>query len=128
MKVAAEPDVFWFNVGNVQFAKLPDEGVPRAGVTSVGLVAKTNAPVPVSSVMAEIKLAELGVARNVATPVPRPEIPVATGRPVQLVKVPELGVPKAGVVSDGLVDRTTEPEPVVPLLKLEAAICEPLMR
>jgi hypothetical protein len=50
--LAAVPVVFWFNVGNVQFAKLPDEGVPSAGVTNVGLVANTLAPVPVSSVKA----------------------------------------------------------------------------
>jgi hypothetical protein len=42
--------VFWFNVGNVQFVKLPDEGVPKAGVTSVGDVARTTAPVPVDVV------------------------------------------------------------------------------
>jgi len=62
---------------------------------NVGAVANTNDPVPVSSVMAEIKLAELGVAKNVAIPVPNPEIPVDTGSPVQLDNVPELGVPKA---------------------------------
>jgi hypothetical protein len=31
----------------VQFAKLPDAGVPRFGATSVGPVLKTNKPVPV---------------------------------------------------------------------------------
>jgi hypothetical protein len=34
----------------VQFVSTPLAGVPRAGVTSVGLVAKTAAPLPVSSV------------------------------------------------------------------------------
>lgn len=58
--------------------RLPDAGVPNAGVTSVGDVANTNAPVPVSSVIAEIKLDELGVAKNVATPEPNPETPVLT--------------------------------------------------
>jgi hypothetical protein len=52
----------------------PDAGVPSAGVTSVGLVAKTRAPVPVSSVTALMRLADDGVARKVATPVPRPVI------------------------------------------------------
>jgi len=33
----------------VALVKLIADGVPRFGVTSVGLVAKTNAPVPVSS-------------------------------------------------------------------------------
>jgi hypothetical protein len=68
---------------------------PSTGVTRVGVFANTNAPVPVSSVIAEIKLAELGVAKKVATPVPKPEIPVATGRPVAFVRVAELGVPSA---------------------------------
>jgi len=77
------------------------EGVPSTGVTNVGLLANTRAPVPVSSVTAEAKLAELGVARNVATPVPKPLIPVDTGNPVQLVNVPELGVPSTGVVKVG---------------------------
>ena len=101
--VAAFPVVFWFNVGNVQLVKLPDAGVPRAGATNVGLVANTKAPLPVSPVTAAAKLAEDGVAKNVATPVPRPEMPVDTGRPVTLVITPLTGVPKAGPVSVGLV-------------------------
>ena len=47
--VSELPVVFWFNVGNVQLAKLPEVGVPSTGVTSVGLVANTNEPDPVSS-------------------------------------------------------------------------------
>ena len=31
--VAALPVVFWFNVGNVQFVKVPDDGVPKAPPT-----------------------------------------------------------------------------------------------
>lgn len=46
------------------------DGVPRAGVTSVGELAKTKAPVPVSSVTALARLAELGVERKVPTPAP----------------------------------------------------------
>jgi hypothetical protein len=75
----------------VQFAKFPDVGVPRAGVTSVGLVAKTNAPDPVSFVTAAAKFAEDGVPRNVATPAPKlvmPVPPLATG------SVPETCVAK----------------------------------
>ena len=87
----------------VQLVSVPDEGVPKTGVTSVGDVAKTRAPDPVSFVTAAAKLALVGVARNVATPVPRPETPVEIGRPVQLVSVPLAGVPRAGVVSVGLV-------------------------
>jgi hypothetical protein len=47
VNVAAEPVVFWLSVGNVQFAKLPELGVPSAGVTRVGLVDITTEPVPV---------------------------------------------------------------------------------
>jgi len=101
----------------VQFVSVPEAGVPSTGVTSVGLVANTRAPEPVSSVTAALRLALEGVAKNVATPVPKPEMPVDTGRPVQLVNVPDVGVPRAGVTSVaevivGEVDRTTEPVPV----------------
>ena len=72
---------------------------------NVGPAENTKDPaVPVSSVIADAKLAEDGVAKNVAIPVPRPEIPVETGRPVQLVNVPEDGVPRTGVVRVGLVN------------------------
>jgi hypothetical protein len=63
----------------VALVSVPDEGVPRAGVTSVGLVANTRAPVPVSSVTAAAKFALDGVAKNVATPVPRPVIEPTAG-------------------------------------------------
>jgi len=35
-------------------------------------------------------------ARAVATPVPSPETPVEIGRPVPLVRVTEVGVPRIG--------------------------------
>ena len=54
------------SVGNVQLAKLPEVGVPSRGVTSVGLVESTTAPVPV----------------EVVTPVP----PDATGKAVPSAK------------------------------------------
>ncbi len=69
---AVKPDVV-----PVTLVITPDEGVPKAGVTSVGLVANTAAPVPVSSVRAAAKLALEGVARNVATFVPNPLMPVS---------------------------------------------------
>ena len=47
---AAVPVVFWFSVGNVQFVKLPLEGVPRTGVTNVGDVLRTTFPDPVEVV------------------------------------------------------------------------------
>lgn len=85
----------------VQLVKVPEAGVPRTGVTNVGLVANTSEPVPVSSVTAVRKLALVGVAKKAATPVPRPDTPVDTGKPVQLVKVPEAGVPRLGVKKVG---------------------------
>lgn len=96
----------------VQLVRVPLVGVPRRGVTSVGLVANTNDPVPVSSVTAVIRFALEGVARKVATPAARPEMPVLTGRPVQLVSVPEVGVPRIGVTSVGEVANTLAPVPV----------------
>ena len=48
--VAALPVVFWFSVGNVQFAKFPDVGVPKIGDVSVGLVDSTLLPEPVEVV------------------------------------------------------------------------------
>ena len=73
--------------------------VVMVGVARVGLVANTLAPVPVSSVNAAARFADVGVARNVATPVARPATPVAIGSPVQLLRVPEAGVPRIGAVS-----------------------------
>ena len=82
------------------------------GVVKAGLVAKTAMPEPVSSVIAEARLALDGVARKVATPVPRPETPVEIGKPVPLVKVTEVGVPRTGVTSVGEVPNTASPDPV----------------
>jgi hypothetical protein len=96
----------------VALVKVPLEGVPRAGVTKVGLLANTKAPEPVSSLTAEAKLADEGVAKKVATPLPKPLTPVEIGNPVAFVKVAEAGVPNAGVTRVGLFDRTTEPVPV----------------
>ena len=53
----------------VPLVSVTADGVPRFGVVSVGDVAKTVAPVPVSSVNAAARLALVGVARNVAIPV-----------------------------------------------------------
>jgi len=97
----------------VIFVPTNADGVPSAGVTRVGLVAKTNEPVPVSSVTAAIKFALDGVARKVATPVPKPLTPVEIGKPVALVNVADVGVPNTGVTSVGLVDNTLLPEPVL---------------
>jgi hypothetical protein len=78
----------------------------------VGDVANTFAPVPVLSVNAAARFALDGVARNEATLAARPDTPVDTGRPVQLVSVPLVGVPKIGVTNVGEVLSTVFPDPV----------------
>jgi hypothetical protein len=94
--VASNPEYLMFvNVGlPVQLSSTPLAGVPNAGVVkvgeaSVGLVPNTSAPDPVSPVTADAKFALVGVAKKVATFAPNPLIPVATGRPIQLVNVPD---------------------------------------
>ena len=83
-------------------------GIPlMTGVAIVGVVPKTSAPDPVSSVTAVIRLALDGVARKVAIPVPRPLTPVLIGNPVQLVRTPADGVPIFGVTRTGEVEKTT---------------------
>jgi hypothetical protein len=77
---------------------------PMTGVTKVGVLAKTKAPVPVSSDIALIKFELVGVAKNDAIPVPKPLTPVAIGKPVAFVNVAEVGIPKLGVVKTGLVN------------------------
>ena len=100
-------------IGNpVAFVRVPDEGVPKTGVTKVGDVANTKAPLPVSSVTAAARLAEEGVAKKVATLDPRPDTPVLIGNPVAFVNVPDCGVPSIGVTRLGLVANTKEPDPV----------------
>jgi hypothetical protein len=89
------------------------DGVPSAGVTKVGELVNTKLPVPVSSVTAEAKLADDGVAKKVAIPAPNPLTPVEIGSPVALVNTAADGVPKAGVTSVGLVDNTLLPVPVL---------------
>ena len=86
--------------------RLVPVAAPITGVTNVGVLANTFAPVPVSSVKAAARLALLGVAKNVATPVPRPLTPVATGKPVQLLNTPEIGVPSAGATIVELVNNS----------------------
>lgn len=82
-------------------APIPIDAFVKVGPANVGLVPNTNAPEPVSPVTAAAKLVEEGVVKNVATPVPKLATPVATGRPVQFVKVPDAGVPNAGLTMIG---------------------------
>jgi hypothetical protein len=102
----------------VQEDSVPDDGVPRTGVTNVGDVANTKEPEPVSSVTAEAKLALEGVAKKVATLEPNPDTPVEIGSPVALDSVPEEGVPSTPPLTTGA--------PAVPILTAKAvATLEP---
>ena len=97
------------SVGNVQFVNVPDEGVPNAGVVSVGEVANTAEPEPVLSVNAVAKSEELKEPNDVvvladviapvkfgilvvvvAVPVSAPTNVVAVITPVTLIPVVEL--------------------------------------
>lgn len=71
------------------------------GDVIVGDVARTGPPLPVAA-----------LANPVATPVPSPDTPVETGRPVPFDRVTAEGVPRLGVTRVGEFDRTTEPVPV----------------
>jgi hypothetical protein len=71
------------------------------GLAIDGDVARTGPPDPVAA-----------LDRPVATPVPRPLIPVDTGSPVPCVSVTAEGVPRFGVVSAGEFERTADPVPV----------------
>jgi hypothetical protein len=110
--LAAKPDTPVEIGSPVQLVRVPDVGVPNNGVVRVGDVANTKSPVPVSSVTADNKLADDGVAKNVATLAASPDTPVEIGRPVQLVKVPEPGVPNTGVMKVGVLLKTTRPVPL----------------
>lgn len=117
----------------VALVRVKAVGVPRSGVTRAGDVPKTNAPLPVSFVMAEAKLALVGVPRKVATPVPNPVMPVDRGRPVADVSTAADGVPSAGVVKTGLVAVRTPAVVIltgllVPIYRLSPPIAHLLVR
>ena len=92
--VAAEPVVFWFKVGNVQLVKSPLEGVPSAGVTSVGEVSMTKVvPVPVCAAT------EVALPTDVIGPVMLAfvvTVGAKSGPPIAitLVATPKLSSPK----------------------------------
>ena len=79
------------------------------------IVAAANVPVKVG----DADRTTLPVPVLVVTPVPPfatgkvPVTPVVKGRPVPFVSVTEVGVPRTGVTSVGLVLRTLFPEPVL---------------
>ncbi len=110
----------------VMFVPTRAVGVPNAGVTSVGEVANTATPVPVSSVNAVASCAEVKEPNEVALPtevtapvrlalvVTLPAVrPAAV--PVMFVPTRAEGVPSAGVTNVGDVDITTLPVPVMAL-------------
>jgi hypothetical protein len=84
------------------FVPTKAEGVPSAGDTNVGLFDSTLAPEPVLVVTPVPPLATGSV----------PVTPVVIGRPVQLVNVPDVGVPKIGDTKVGAFANTTPPVPV----------------
>jgi len=95
--VAALPPIDRPDAVPVKLVATPLDGVP-------------NAPPLVTKAPAEPTF----TAKAVATPVPKPLIPVETGNPVALVRTAAEGVPSAGVVKLGLVAKaTTVPVPVV---------------
>ena len=53
--VAALPVVFWFSVGNVQLAKLPLEGVPKAPPDATGVNPSAPVTSPLESVTAPVR-------------------------------------------------------------------------
>ena len=87
----------------VALVKTAADGVPRAGVMSVGDVARAIPPEPVT----DTPRAAGTPAPSDVTPVPPfdagsvPVTPVVSGRPVALVNVPDMGVPKAAPVRIG---------------------------
>lgn len=103
----------------VQLVSVPEAGVPRTGAVKVGDVSvlldsvwesdvPTMAPVGASTLVnAPVPLAMTTPAVSVATPVPPfatgriPVTPVVSGKPVQLVSVPDDGVPRTGAVKVG---------------------------
>src|SRR6185312_8500553 len=110
--VLAACDVSPANGKPVALVSVTDAGVPSTGVTNVGDVANTAAPEPVSFVSAAAKLADVGVPKNVATPVAKPLTPVEIGNPVAFVSVADVGVPNTGVTNVGDVANTAAPVPV----------------
>jgi len=127
----------------VAFVKVALVGVPRIGVTNVGEVANTLAPLPVSSVKAAAKFAEVNEPKDVALPteVTAPvklafvvTLPAVKPDAVPVIFVPTNadGVPKAGVTKVGEFDNTLLPVPVevvtpVPPCKTVKAVVKPVI-
>lgn len=97
----------------VAFVNTPDDGVPSAGVTRVGLVSVS--PATVEAVAPRLMVVEPIVTFGLAIFAlgKSPVTPVGNGNPVACVRTPEDGVPKAGVMRVGDVFKTTLPVPVL---------------
>jgi hypothetical protein len=104
MTVLAATDAIPPTGSAVALVSVAAEGVPKLGVVKAGEVVPAGPPVP-----------DDAPPRSVATPVPRPDTPLEIGRPVALVSVPALGVPRFGVVITQEVVRQKDPEPDVPV-------------
>ena len=100
VSVVARPTSVSVDVGSVSVPVFVI--VEITGAESVGAVANTAAPVPVSSVSAPRRFALEGVARNVATPEPRPDIAVLIGTFVSVFVAPLMLLFVNVVVLDGV--------------------------
>ena len=92
-------------------------GFPETATVSIVVVV-------LAATVADVLPMEYELPMTVAVIVP---VISAAGIFVQLPRFPDCGVPRTGVTNVGPDARTIDPEPVVPLLKLDAAICEPLI-
>ena len=106
----------------VAFVKLIAEGVPKLGVTKVGEVAKTKAPVPVSSEITPANSAEVvaAIIFNLSVVITKVfEVGIVVPFTLEAVATPKTGVTKVGEVA-----LTTSPLPVV---AISSIIPEPLL-
>jgi hypothetical protein len=89
-----------------QLDRLPDDGVPNAGEVKLGELERTTLPDPVEPVTPVPPLATGKVPVT-------PAVSDTIGKLVQLDKLPDEGVPNAGEVRLGELERTTLPDPVL---------------
>jgi hypothetical protein len=78
---------------------------PVAEIVWLGQVPEIDTPEPATNAGVAVAVPPLAIGRI-------PVTPVVNGSPVAFVKVPDAGVPRAGVTSVGELDNTTFPEPV----------------
>jgi hypothetical protein len=97
-------------------------GLKSVGEFRTGLLEKTREPDPVSSVTAKDSVADVGFVKNGSTLGARP-LNLTTGKLVQFDKLPDWGVPSAGLIKTGELLKTSNPVPVVPVgLTVEPSI------